>query len=320
MELRHLRYFVAVAEELNYRRAAARLFIAAPPLSVQIKHLEQEIGVALFARQGRGIKLTEGGRAFLDQARKTLASANRGIALARQAANGEIGHLSIGYNAPAGFLVFPKVVPAFCRARPLVQITFHALNMPQQLEGLRREELDLGFVWLPVPSAEFDAHELVREPLMAVIPASHRLAKMAQISTKDLSGEPLILPSKLLHPDTYGEIEQRFVAAGATMNVVYELESGLSMINFVAMGIGCTLLPSYARSIRQPGVVFRPMKAPALIRTLAVIKLKGRSGLPEIFANFTSERLSAPDGKGMRSGQRIASTNSAMPHRRAVSR
>ena len=96
MELRHLRYFVAVAEELNYRRAAARLFIAAPPLSVQIKHLEQEIGVALFARQGRGIKLTEGGHAFLDQARKTLASANRGIAVARQAANGEIGHLSIG--------------------------------------------------------------------------------------------------------------------------------------------------------------------------------------------------------------------------------
>src|SRR5579872_6599418 len=143
MELRHLRYFIAVAEELNYRRAAARLFIAAPPLSVQIKHLQQEIGVELFARRGRGIQLTEGGRAFLDQARKTLTSANRGIAVARQAANGEIGHLSIGYNAPAGFLVFPKVVPAFCRARPLVQVTFHALNMPQQLEGLRREELDL---------------------------------------------------------------------------------------------------------------------------------------------------------------------------------
>jgi len=318
MELRHLRYFVAVAEELNYRRAAARLFIAAPPLSVQIKQLEQEIGVALFARQGRGIKLTEGGRVFLDQTRKTLASAKRGVALARQAVNGEIGHLSIGYNAPAGFLVFPKVVPAFRQARPLVQITFHALNMPQQLEGLRREELDLGLVWLPVPRTEFDATELVREPLMAVIPASHRLARKSQISTQDLSGEPLILPSRVLHPDTYYEIEQRFMAEGATMNVVYELESGLSMINFVAMGIGSTLLPNYARSIRQPGVVFLPMTAPPLVKTLAIIKLKGKSGLPETFAKFTSDRLT--DGKLMRSGQRLAKALCATPHRRALRR
>jgi DNA-binding transcriptional LysR family regulator len=298
MELRHLRYFVALAEELNYRRAAARLFVAAPPLSVQIRKLEQEIGIALFARNGRGIKLTEGGRVFLDQARKTLASATRGVALARQAVNGEIGQLSIGYNAPAGFLVFPTIVPAFRRARPLVQVTFHALNMPQQLEGLRREDLDLGLVWLPVPSTEFDVVELVQEPLMAVIPTKHPLAKKDQVAIKDLSGEPLILPSRILHPDTYYEIEQRFMSERATMNVVYELESSLSMINFVAMGIGCTLLPSYARSIRQPGVTFRPLKSPQLVKTLAIIKLKGRTGLPEIFMRFTAERLRQTGGSG----------------------
>jgi DNA-binding transcriptional LysR family regulator len=291
MELRHLRYFVAVAEELNFRRAAARLFIAAPPLSVQVRKLEQEVGVKLLARQGRGICLTEAGRVFLEQAKRTLTQAEHGVALARLAEGGEIGRLSIGYNAPTGFLVFPTIVPAFRRTRPGVQLMFHALNMPQQIEGLRRETLDLGLVWLPVPEGEFDIEELVREPLVVVLPATHPLARKDRVAIRDLSGEPMILPARGLHPDTYREIEQRFSRDHATLSVAYELESSLSMINFVAMGVGCTLLPSYARSIRQRGVVFRPLKSPPLLKTLAVIKLKGRAGLAEAFMKFTAERM-----------------------------
>jgi LysR family hca operon transcriptional activator len=289
VDLRHLRYFVIVAEELNVTRAASRLHIAQPSLSMRIRKLESEVGTELFAREGRGIKLTDAGRIFLEHARKTLLDANRGIDLARQAANGESGHLSIGFNAPAGFNVFPRVVPAFRKQRPNVQITFHTFNILQQLEGLRRDQLDVAVVWLPIPTDEFEVHELMEEPLLAILPADHRLAKSRHISFKDLSGEPMILPSRLLHPDTFYEIEQRFLRAGATLNVVYQLESSLSMMNFVAMGMGCSLLPAYARNIQQDGVVLRPLMPADFTRTLAIIKKKDHGALAEAFVRFTLE-------------------------------
>jgi DNA-binding transcriptional LysR family regulator len=296
MELRHLRYFVAVAEEMSIRRAAARLHIAAPPLSVQIRKLESEIGVELLARAGRGIRLTEAGQVFLEQARKTLVDANRGVALARQAANGEIGQLSIGYNAPTGFRVFPKVLPAFRKRWPQVHLTFHAHTIPQQLAGVLREELDVGFVWLPIPPEEFDVAELVREPLVAVLPANHRLASKSTVSVRDLSREPLVLLARNHDSETFHEIEQLFRRAGVTMNVAYELENGLSMINFVAMGCGCSLLPEYTRAIRHDGVVHRPLRSPKLVKTLAIIKKKGRQDLAQTFFEFTLEQLGLTAG------------------------
>lgn len=297
MELRQLRYFVAVAEEMNFRRAAVRLHIAAPPLSVQIRKLEAEVGTDLFAREGRGIRLTEAGRVFLEHARKTLVDAGRAMELARQAAHGEIGHLSIGYNAPAGFRVFPRVVPAFKRNWPDVHLTFHTHSIVQQLERLTREELDVGFVWLPIPTGAFDIGELVRESLNVVLPTEHRLAARESISIKDLSGQPLILLSRALDPETHREIEALFRRVGATMNVVYELENSLSMINFVAMGCGCSLLPDYTRAIRQDGVVHRPLQPPGVVKTLAVIKRKGRGGLAEMFFQFAADNLTQDEAR-----------------------
>jgi DNA-binding transcriptional LysR family regulator len=291
VELRHLRYFVAVAEELNFRRAAERLHIAPPPLSVQIRKLEAEIGTELFSRQARGVRLTEAGKVFLDQARQLLASARRGVTLAREAGQGEIGHLAIGYNAPAGFLIFPRVVPPYRIARPKVQLTFHALNMPQQLEGLQRDELDLGVIWLPLRVEGFDVQELVREPLIAVLPATHRLAEQKDVSIRQLSREPMILPSRTLHEEVHEEIARAFRRARAVLNSAYELESSLSMINFVAMGVGCSLLPSYVSSIRQEGVVFRPLRSPQIVKTLALIKKKGRKGLADAFFQFARRTL-----------------------------
>ena len=291
MELRHLRYFVAVAEELNFRRAAERLHIAPPPLSVQIRKLEAEIGTELLSRQARGVRLTEAGKVFLEQARQVIAGARRGVTLAREAGQGEIGQLAIGYNAPAGFLIFPRVVPSYRLARPRVQLTFHALNMPQQLEGLQREELDLGVIWLPLRAEGFDVQELVHEPLIAVLPATHRLADQKSVSIRQLSREPMILPSRTLHEEVHEEITRAFKRAHAVLNSAYELESSLSMINFVAMGVGCSLLPSYVRSIRQEGVVFRPLRSPQIVKTLALIKKKGRKGLAEAFFQFARQTL-----------------------------
>jgi DNA-binding transcriptional LysR family regulator len=296
MELRHLRYFVAVAEELNLTRAAARLHIAPPPLSVQIRKLEIEIGADLLSREGRGIALTEAGRVFLEQARQTLAHVNRSVTLARRAANGEIGHLAIGYNTVAEFGVFPQVIPAFRRRWPNVRLTFHSVRTPQQLEALSSDELDVGFVCPPIATDPFDIQELTREPFVAVVPVGHPLADAPEISFDALSEEPLILCSRTLDPDSYNQIEQHFTRAGAVLNVAYELETSLSMINFVAMGNGCCIVPDYIRHIHRDGVVYKPLGPPRILRALAIIKRKGRGGLAESFYRFAIDTVQGQRG------------------------
>jgi DNA-binding transcriptional LysR family regulator len=291
MELRHLRYFVAVAEELNYRRAAARLHIAAPPLSVQIKNLEDEIGAPVFARRGRGIVLTVAGAALLDQARRVLTEADKSIALARRAAKGEIGQITIGHNVPAGFRVFPHVVPAFRKLWPDIHLTFHTLPIPQQLARLKREELDIGFVWLPIGKDGLDVVELLDEKLVAIVPDGHALAPTGRISLKDLSHEPLIIPSREADPILYAELEGAFARAGAVLNVAHELENSLSMLNFAAMGLGCCLLPDYASDVRQVGVVYKALKPPGLSKTLAIVKRQDAGDLAQCFFDFTVETM-----------------------------
>lgn len=271
---------------MNFARAAARLKIAAPALSVQIRKLEEEIGVDLLAREGRGTKMTDAGRAFLTQARKSIAEAHLGASLARRAAHGEIGQLSIGYNTPTEFRVFPRVIPAFRQQAPNIHLSFHDLKTVQIIEGLKRDELDLGFVWLPVPTAGFDVRELSREPMVAVIPAAHRLANAASVSIKDLHREPLVSFRRELEPFGHHQIEELFLGVGATMNIVYELDSSPQMVNFVAMGEGCCILPDYVRSIRRDGVVFKTLKGRNFTKTLAVIKKSTRKDLAATFFDF----------------------------------
>jgi DNA-binding transcriptional LysR family regulator len=295
MELRHLRYFLAVAEELSFRRAAARLHIAQPPLSVQIRQLEMEVGAELFSRAGHKIKLTDAGRAFFEHARQTLAQVNRSVTAAQQAAKGELGHLSIGCGTAAEFRVFPTIVPAFKRKWPNVHLSFHQLGTMPQIDAVRREELDLGFVWLPISTDEFDVEELSQEPFAALLFANHPLAAAPAVSIKDLSKEPLVLVSRDLDPGLFYELEQLFVRVGAVMDVAYELESIVSLLNFVAMECGCSVVPDYIRSLSRPGIVFKPLRPPNLAKTVAIFKKKGRGGLAESFFRFTVENLPAFD-------------------------
>jgi LysR family transcriptional regulator, hca operon transcriptional activator len=293
MDLRYLRFFVTVAEEMNFTRAAERLRTAQPSLSLQMRKLEEDVGVDLFVREGRGIALTDAGRVFLDGARKTLAEVDRNLILTRQAAKGEIGHLSIGYDAPAEFRVFPKVVPAFGAKWPDVRLSFHNLKNAQQLEGLRQNQLDVGFVFLPVAAAEFDIEPLVQVPVIVALPARHPLAAASAVSIKDLSGERLILFPRSLDPETYNQIQQLFLAAHATMNVVLETASLLSAINFVSLGTGCSFLGDYARLVTWKGVVYKPLDPPTLVKTVAVIKKKGKGGLADSFYRFVSRFMSS---------------------------
>jgi DNA-binding transcriptional LysR family regulator len=290
MELRHLRYFVAVAEELNFARAAARLRIAPPALSVQIRKLELEIGTDLLARDGRGSKLTDAGRIFLVQARKSIADAGLGVALARRAAKGEIGHMSIGYNTPSEFGIFPKVIPAFKKKSPDVDLRFHNLTTPQIIEALRRDEVDLGFVWLPIPPDEFQMQPLAEHPLIVVVPAEHPLASAKFVSIEQLSNEPLVFFRRALEPFAFHQIEQLFVESGSIMNIACELDTTPQMINFVAIGIGCTILPDYVRGIIRDGVVYKTLR-PGVVKTLAIVKKKDTVGIADHFFKFVLDEL-----------------------------
>jgi DNA-binding transcriptional LysR family regulator len=291
MELRHLRYFVAAAEELNFRRAATRLCIAQPALSVQIGQLETEIKAQLFLREGRGVKLTEAGRVFLDQARKILVDLAQGVARTQHAASGDIGHIVIGHNGPAELLAFPILIPALKKRWPNIYLSFENHRTPQQIDRLRRGDIDLAFVWLPVPSDEFDILELMTVPLGVVLPATHRLAKRKMLSISDLSNEPLILFSKQRDPESFHQIERLFLGAGATMNIAFEFELLLSCINFVAMGAGLSLLPDYHRRIGIPGVVYRPLKPPYFVKTLGVVKRRNAASAANAFFKFTGDLM-----------------------------
>lgn len=297
MELRQLRYFVVVAEELNLQRASKRLHICAPPLLMQMRKLRDSVGVELFRTHRRRLQLTAEGRIFLEEARDVLAAAERGVARVRQAANGESGRLTIGCNPVAEFGDLPNILAAFRRARPRVELSLRSLRTPQQLTELVENRLDVGFVCPPIQTDEFDLQELSRQPFVAAVPRDHPLSAVPAVSFEALSGAPLIAYSRKIDPHSFGEIEAGFREAGAQMAVAYETESALSMIALAAAGNGCCIVPQYVTKFESVGVVCKPLASKPIERTLAIIKRKDRDGLAAAFYDFvalyTRETLAA---------------------------
>ena len=289
LEIRHLRCFLAVTEELNFTRAARRLNMAQPALSVCIKNIETGLGTRLFERDNRNVQLTEAGRILIAQARQMLAVHERTIDLTRRAAAGEIGSLSIAYTNPAGFLALPTLLPSYKRERPGVHLDFHDLRIPQQIEQLRRGELDIGFVWLPAPVENLEVHVLANEPYVVVLPADHPLAAEDAITITQLSNEPIVSVQRALDPISRSEIEQLFSQAGAALNISYELETLLSVLGFVAMGCGASLVPGYVRHISCAGVVYKPLRGAKLTKQLAIIIHKDASPLARNFFEFAAK-------------------------------
>jgi DNA-binding transcriptional LysR family regulator len=292
MDLRQLRYFVVVAEELNFQRASKRLDVCPPPLLMQMRKLQESLGVELFRTHRRRLQLTPEGRFFLDEARTILATAQRGVARVRQVAEGDSGRLTIGCSTVAEFGILPHILAAFRQSRPRVQLVLRSLRTPQQLTELAESRLDVGFVCPPISADELDLTELSRQPFVAAIPQSHPLSDAAAVSFEALSGTPLITYSRSLDPHSFREIEAEFQRAGAHMDVAYEAESSLSMIALAAAGNGCCIVPQYVRQFTTAGVVCKPLVTTQIERTLAIAKRKDRQGLAAIFCDFVVEHAS----------------------------
>jgi len=260
VELRHLRYFVAVAEELHFGRAAQRVHIAQPPLSQQIRRLEQDLGVRLFDRTNRRVQLTDAGRAFLLEARSTLAQAEYAREVASRAARGEAGQLLIGYMASAELNVFPRLLPAFRKRYPDVELTFQLLGASEQLEALREGQIHAGFLRLPASDSAVTVKPIVREPVVVVLPERHRFARRRSLALSSLRGERFILFARRFAPGYYDTLMRMCRQAGFEPKVVHESNRFHTTLSLVAASRGIFLTGKSVGRLGRPGIVCRSLR------------------------------------------------------------
>jgi len=273
MELRQLRYFVAVAEALNFGRAATRLNMSQPPLSRQIKAFETELGTTLFARTSRGVRLSAAGSALLVDARRLLREADAIAAGAHALGRGEIGSVRLGFISTASYNVLPRVLPEFHRRRPGIRLHLQEATSDAQAAMLREGELDVALVVPPLFEADCEYRPLLREPLIAALPARRRWPRRVPLAT--LSSEPFILFPRKAGVGLYDLIVGFCRDAGFTPRIEQEAIQMPTIVGLVAAGMGVSLVPASLRQMRRTGVVYRPL---AQTSPLMEVGLAWRSG------------------------------------------
>lgn len=276
MELRQLRYFLAVAEQLHFSEAARALGIAQPPLSQQIQKLEREIGTRLFVRHSRHVELTDAGRRFRERAQRIVDDADLALAEAQNAGRGETGRLILGF---AGSTVFHPLVATLLQryrsAYPGVTIGCEESNSSVLLERVSEARVDAAFVRLPLDCRGLAIEPLVEEDVLAVLPPRHRLARRRSLDLADLADDPLILFPRPIGPDLYDSILSACRAAGFNPVISMESPQISSAVNMVAAGFGVTLIPSSMRQIRALGVTYHALKGSSLHTTIALVHRPG---------------------------------------------
>jgi DNA-binding transcriptional LysR family regulator len=281
IELRHLRYFVAVAEERHVTRAAQRLGIQQPPLSQQIRALEDEIGTALLRRLPRGVELTDAGRVFLGEARIALDQVAHAVEAARRAARGEQGQLAIGYSSSAAFHpLIPAVVRTFRQAAPDVALKLEESGTAELVAALQRQQLDVAFLRVPVgETSGLTIEPLVSERMLVALPAQHALASRRPttgVALADLADETFILYRRPTGPGLYDAIIGACRAAGFSPRIGQEAPRLLSTLSLVAAGLGVSIIPASMRRLDTEGIAYLPLSdAPELV---APLHLAYRSG------------------------------------------
>lgn len=264
MDLRQMRYFLAVAEERNFGRAAERLHMAQPPLSRQIKGLEDELGARLFVRTPRGVDLTEAGEALLAEVPNLLALAQRAAERTRLAGQGVVGRLDVGLFGSGVLDVIPRILARFHAARPQVKIALHNMTKTEQLQALRERRITVGFNRLVPDEPGIEVRPVLREPLVVALPDTHTLATRTSLTIPDLDGQPMIVYPNVPMHGLAQEVADAFKAEGARLVVEQEVEDVLTAVALVASGFGLAVTTQSATNLRLPGVAFRPLRSPHL--------------------------------------------------------
>lgn len=285
MDLKQMRYFLAVAEERNFTRAAERLHMAQPPLTRQIQALEEDIGAPLFVRTPRGVSLTEAGQALLDEVPNLLALAQRAKERAVLASEGQSGRLDVGIFGSGVLDVIPRILAKFHADRPEVRIVLHSLSKHEQVEALRERRISVGFNRLVPPDDDLVVEEVLRESMTVALPARHALAGQRTVSIPDLSEQPLILYPRLPVAGLAQQVMQAFHREKSVLRIEQEVEDVLTAVALVAGGFGVCVTAGSTASLQLPGVVYRPLVSKHL-REIELSCLYRRSDESPVLAAF----------------------------------
>jgi len=285
-----MRYFVAVAEELHFGRAAERLHLAQQPLSAAIKRLEEGVGVRLFHRTSRQVALTEAGRVYLSEVRLILQRTTDAAELARRAARGEVGQLSVGYAAGTLHNVLPPTVRRFREHAPGVSLTLHELSSPEVAAALVRGDVQVGLLCPPVSEPAIRSDIVLREPLILALPRGHRLARKERVALSEASDESFILYQRAIKPGVYDAITGLCQAAGFVPRIAQEGATEGAVVGLVAAGMGVALVSSSQRKAPSEDIEYRFLTgAPVEVELAAAWARTDHSPLTAAFLEHVRE-------------------------------
>ncbi|HMG37122.1 MAG TPA: LysR family transcriptional regulator [Blastocatellia bacterium] len=259
MDLRHLRYFAAVAEELHFGRAATRMHVAQPALSRQIRSLEDEMKLQLFERDRRRVALTVAGGVFLDEVKRLLEQLERAVETARRAARGERGTLRIAYVPAVAYTGLSEIVRVFRQRLPDVEVRFQETHPARQVQALLSGRVDVGFARGPLQEPALVVETVMEEPLVAALPTGHPLGRRRVLKLAMLASEPFVLQARSRGPGSHDQILEICRAAGFNPRIVQE-GSQTEALSLVAAGVGVAIVPRSLQVIRRPGVIYRALR------------------------------------------------------------
>ncbi|MGP5318718.1 LysR family transcriptional regulator [Arthrobacter rhombi] len=282
MEIRQLRYFIAVAEEMHFNRAAARLHIAQPALSQQIQRLERELKTTLFARTTRSVELTETGKVLLVAARRVIMESEDALRSIEQAVEGRTGTLRVGFVGSAALNLIPRIVPPLRQMYPDLELELHELTTEQQLSSLEAGNLDVGIVRDVESRPGIAARELTREPLVVALPEDHPLAGQTTLALTDLSEAGFVVFPRQQVSRLYDVISALCLQAGFRMRVAQEAVQFPTILGLVAAKTGIAVVPEGMRALQLQGLGYVPLADEAATSTISLIVTTERSGTPLI--------------------------------------
>ena len=289
MELRHLRYFIAVAEELHFGKAAERLHIAQPPLSQQIQQLEAYLGVKLFHRKTkRQIQLTEAGKVFLQEAYQLLVQLETAVALTQRIGRGQTGQLRMGFTSLAIYNLLPSILRQFREQFPEVELVLLELTTSQQEQALKDSLIHVGFAHPPLEDGTISYKCIHRESLVVALSSTHSLAQQEYISVLSLLHEPLIVFPRYLAPGLYDRIMSLFEQRNFKPNITQEAIQMQTIIGLVSAGMGVAITPSTLENLQRFGVAYRPiLEEVPIIETAVIWRENTLTPIVENFLQFS---------------------------------
>lgn len=295
MELRQLRYFVAVAEELSFSRAAQRLHVSQPPLSTQIMNLEAELGTRLFERSNRGVTLTAAGAVFYEEVRAALTRLEQGKIRALHAGSGEAGTLSVGFISIADYGILPPALKDFRARYPLVDVQLHELTTDAQIRELRASRIDLGIALGPVGETDLTFSRLLRETLVLAAPSTRPFASQQTVDLRRLAAEQFIVPPRELAPGLHDLIVRVCHDSGFTPRITQHARQMQTVIGLVAADMGVALVPASMRHLQRSGVRYHRLRGRH--DTLDIGTLTAAGDDRPLVRNFANALLNAARGE-----------------------